>query len=251
MLLHSRSSLRRLNSNITKSNLFVLSCNVVLLVVVVQFSPFSLVAGQMPNQIEYVYNIEQMKGHLEQAVENKENGNNSLTRAHILHPIVEIYDFIEAPLVTVDSNLNHSLFTSLNEMSQNVEKLDLSQFKAETTKANQMLNNAIELIVPQDNSTLNLIVASWLLDVANTEYGSGVRDGKVIEIVEYQDAIGFISRAESLVNASLPILDQSLKASADEVLSLISPLKLKVQNKDDIQTSISEITQKISNMTGI
>ena len=65
--------MRRFNSNITKSNLFVLSCNVVLLVVVVQFSPFSLVAVQMPNQIEYVYNIEQMKGHLEQAVENKEN----------------------------------------------------------------------------------------------------------------------------------------------------------------------------------
>ncbi len=91
--LHSRSSLRTFNPNITKSNLFVLSCNVVLLVVVLQFAPFNSVAGQMPNQIEYVYNIEQMKGHLEQAVENKENGNNSLTRAHILHPIVEIYDF--------------------------------------------------------------------------------------------------------------------------------------------------------------
>jgi hypothetical protein len=33
----------------------------------------------MPNDIEYVYNIEQMKGHLEQAVANKEIGNNSLT----------------------------------------------------------------------------------------------------------------------------------------------------------------------------
>ncbi len=131
-----------------------------------------------------------MKGHLEQAIENKENGNNTLTQAHILHPIVEIYDFIEAPLVIVDSNLNHSLYTSLNELSQNVEKLDLSQFKEETHKANQMLNNAIEVIVPQDNSTLNLIVASWLLDVANTEYEAGVRDGKVAEIVEYQDASG-------------------------------------------------------------
>jgi hypothetical protein len=139
----------------------------------------------------------------------------------------------------------------LNELSQNVEKLDLSQFKEETNKANQMLNNAIKLIVPQANSTLNLIVASWLLDVANTEYESGVRDGKVAEIVEYQDASGFISRAESLVNDSLPMLDQPMKTSADEVLSLISPLKLKVQSKADIQTSISEITQKISNMTGI
>jgi hypothetical protein len=40
----------------------------------------------MPNQIEYVYNIEQMKDHLEQAIVNKEDGNNTLTRAHILPP---------------------------------------------------------------------------------------------------------------------------------------------------------------------
>ena len=76
-----------------------------------QFSTSELVWGQMPNQIEYVYNIEQMKGHLEQAIINKEDGNNTLSQAHILHPIVEIYDFIEAPLVTVDSNLNHTLYT--------------------------------------------------------------------------------------------------------------------------------------------
>ena len=217
----------------------------------IQFSAFDLVWGQMPNQIEYVYNIEQMKGHLEQAILNKENGNNTLTQAHILHPIVEIYDFIEAPLVTVDSNLNHTLYTSLNALSQNVEKLDVSKFTEETEKSNKMLNDAIKLIVPQKNSTLSLIVASWLFDVANTEYEGGVRDGKVIEIVEYQDASGFISRAESLVKDSIPMLNQTMKNSAEEVLSLISPLKSEIQNKADISVPISELKQKISNMTGI
>ncbi|HJR85476.1 MAG TPA: hypothetical protein VJ772_08960 [Nitrososphaeraceae archaeon] len=205
----------------------------------------------MPNQIEYVYNIEQMKGHLDQAILNKENGNDTLARGHILHPIVEIYDFIEAPLVTVDSNLNHTLYTSLNELSQDVENLDVSQFTEETEKSNQMLNDAIKLVVPQENSTLNLIVASWLLDVANTEYQAGVNEGKVIEIIEYQDASGFISRAESLVKDSLPMLDQSMKSSAEEILNLISPLKSEVQNKVDIQIPIDELKQKISNMTGI
>ena len=216
-----------------------------------QFSTLGLVWAQMPNQIEYVYNIEQMKGHLEQAIVNKEDGNNTLTQAHILHPIVEIYDFIEAPLVTVDSNPKHTLYTSLNELSQNVEKLDLSQFTEETEKSNQLLNDAIKLIVPQENSTLNLIVASWLFDVANIEYESGVRDGKVVEIVEYQDASGFISRAESLVEDSLPMLNQTMKSSAEKVLSLISPLKSEVRNKADIQIPISELKQQISNMTGI
>ena len=192
-----------------------------------------------------------MKGHLDQAILNKENGNDTLTRAHILHPIVEIYDFIEAPLVTVDSNLNHTLYTSLIELSQNVENLDVSQFTEETEKSNQMLNDAIKRVVPQENSTLNLIVASWLLDVANTEYQGGVSEGKVIAIVEYQDASGFISRAESLVKDSLPMLDQSMKGSAEEILNLISPLKSEVQNKADIQIPIDELKQKISNMTGI
>lgn len=243
--------MRKFNLSITKSNLFILSCLGSFLFLGLQFSTFGLVWGQMPNQIEYVYNIEQMKGHLEQAIVNKEDGNNTLTRAHILHPIVEIYDFIEAPLVTVDSNLNHTLYTSLSELSQNVEKLDLSQFTEETEKSNQLLNDAIKLIVLQENSTLNLIVASWLFDVANTEYESGVRDGKVIEIIEYQDASGFISRAESLIEDSLPMLNQTMKSSAEEVLSLISPLKSEVQNKADIQTPITELKQKISNMTGI
>jgi hypothetical protein len=139
----------------------------------------------------------------------------------------------------------------LGELSQNVEKLDLSQFTEETEKSNQLLNDAIKLVVPQENSTLNLIVASWLFDVANTEYESGVRDGKVIEIIEYQDARGFISRAESLVEDSLPMLNQTMKSSAEQVLSLISALKSEVQSKADIQTTISELKQKISNMTGI
>ena len=217
----------------------------------IQFSTFGLCWGQMPNQIEYVYNIEQMKGHIEQAIMNKEDGNNTLTRAHILHPIVEIYDFIEAPLVTVDSNLNHTLYTSLNALSQNVEKLDVSQFTEEAEKSNQMLNDAIKRIIPQENSTLNLIVASWLFDIANTEYEGGVSDGKVIEIVEYQDASGFISRAESLVKDSIPMLNQTMKNSAEEVLSLISPLKSEIQNKADIEIPISELKKKISNMTGI
>ena len=217
----------------------------------IQFSTFGLCLGQMPNQIEYVYNIEQMKGHIEQAIMNKEDGNDTLTRAHILHPIVEIYDFIEAPLVTVDSNLNHTLYTSLNALSQNVEKLDVSQFTEEAEKSNQMLNDAIKRIIPQENSTLNLIVASWLFDVANTEYESGVRDGKIIEMVEYQDASGFISRAESLVKDAMPMLNQTMKSSAEDVLSLISPLKSEMQNKADIQAPISELKLKISNMTGI
>lgn len=203
--------------------------------------------------MEFVYNIEQMKGHLEQAVVNKENGNNTLTQAHIQHPIVEIYDAIEAQLTSVDSNHNTVLLNSLSQLSENSDNLDLAQFKEETNGVNQILDKAIDLVAPEDNNTLTLIVASWLLDAANSEYESGVRNGQIIQIIEYQDAIGFISRSESLFNDTLPTLNQSMKATGNEAYKLYPELNSKVQTMadiDDIYTTTSEIKQRIANITG-
>ena len=240
-------------SNITKSTLFVLSCYLIFLFVVLQCSSFNDAEAQTYNKIEYVYYIEQMKGHLEQAVTNKENGNNSLSRAHILHSIAETYDLIEVQLATTNSNLNALLFHSLDELSKNVEGLNSSQFKRDIDKVNWMLNEAIDLVVPENNSTLNLIAAAWLLDTATENYQSGVTNGNVTHLVEYQDSIGFISRSESLFNDSLPMLNQSMRIPADQAMSLFSLLNSKVQDKadiNDIQTSTNEIKQKISKITG-
>ena len=200
-----------------------------------------------------MYNIEQMKGHLEQAVVNKENGNNTLTQAHIQHPIVEIYDAIQVQLASVDSSHNTLLFNSLSQLSKNADNLDLAQFGEETNGVNQILDKAIDLVAPGDNSTLTLIVASWLLDAANAEYESGIRSGKIIQIVEYQDVIGFISRSESLLNDTLPTLNKSMKVTGDEAFKLYPQLNSKVQTMadiNDIYTITSEIKQKIANITG-
>lgn len=203
--------------------------------------------------MEFVFNIEQMKGHLEQAVVNKENGNNTLTQAHIQHPIVEIYDAIEAQLTSVDTNHNTVLLNSLSQLSKNSDNLDLTQFKEETNGVNQILDKAIDLVAPENNNTLTLIVASWLLDAANSEYESGVRNGQIIQIIEYQDAIGFISRSESLLNDTLPALNQSMKTTGAEAYNLYPELNSKVQTMadiDDIYTTTSEIKQRIANITG-
>jgi hypothetical protein len=242
----------KFNSNITKSNSIILSC-FGFLFVVLQILSIGLVEAQTYNKMEFVYNIEQMKGHLEQAVVNKENGNNTLTQAHIQHPIVEIYDAIEAQLTSVDSNHNTVLLNSLSQLSENSDNLDLAQFKEETNGVNQILDKAIDLVAPEDNNTLTLIVASWLLDAANSEYESGVRNGQIIQIIEYQDAIGFISRSESLFIDTLPTLNQSMKATGNEAYKLYPELNSKVQTMadiDDIYTTTSEIKQRIANITG-
>jgi hypothetical protein len=242
----------RFNSNITKSNSIILSC-FGFLSIVLQILLIGLVEAQTYNKMEFVFNIEQMKGHLEQAVVNKENGNNTLAQAHIQHPIVEIYDAIEAQLASFDTNHNTVLLNSLSQLSKNSDNLDPVQFKEDTDGVNQILNKAIDLVAPEDNNTLTLIVASWLLDAANSEYESGVRNGQIIQIIEYQDAIGFISRSESLLNDTLPALNQSMKATGTEAYNLYPELTSKVLTMadiDNIYTTTSEIKQRIANITG-
>jgi hypothetical protein len=216
---------------------------------------FNIASSQSGDKkVEFVSNIEQMKGHLEQAVANKENGNDTLTLAHVLHPIAELYDLIEVKLANVDGNLNTTLATSLDDLSKNVEKLDSTQFVGETTKVNGMLDNAIKLIVPEDNSTLNIMAITNLLDTAKAEYEEGVEGGVIKEIVEFQDANGFISRAGSLFNETSSMLNDSTKTSADEVMSLFSTLKAKVETKSDpaeIETSVNDINQKMASLAGI
>ena len=176
-----------------------------------------------------------------------------MTQAYIQHPIVEIYDAIEAQLAAADSNHNTLLFNSLNQLSKNADNSDLAQFKKQTNGVNQILDEAIDLVAPGDNSTFTLIVASWLLDAANTEYDSGVRNGKIIQIVEYQDAIGFISRSESLLNDTLPMLNESMKVTGDEAYKLYPELNSKVLTMvdiNDIYITNSQIKQKIANITG-
>jgi hypothetical protein len=226
---------------------------VVPIIVLVLFTS-SLADAQTYNKIEYVYNIELMKGHLEQAMVNKVNGNNSLSRAHISHSIMEVYDFIEVPLITTDSNLDALLFHTLDSLSKNVEGLDNIQFKRDIDIVNLMLNKATKSFIPENNITLNLIAATWLLDTAIEEYQEGIASGKVNDLIDYQDSIGFISRSESLFNDSYPMLNQSMRIPADQVKSLFSLLNFKVKDKIDInniQTSITEIKQITTNITGV
>jgi hypothetical protein len=245
----------RFNSSNRKYFGFSLISGALFALLVLQPTSFNIASSQSDDKaVEFVANIEQIKGHLEQAVANKENGNDTLTLAHVLHPIAEIYDLIERDLATADSNLNTTLVTTLDELSNNVEKLDSSQFVGETDKLNGMLDNAIKLIAPDDNSTLNIMVITNLLDTANAEYEEGVADGVIKEIVEYQDSTGFISRAGSVLNKTSSMLNESMKASADQVMSLFSPLTVKVEAKADpteIETSINDIKQKMSGIIGI
>ncbi len=160
-----------------------------------------------------------------------------LALAHVLHPIEEIYSNIEDQLANQNSTLNQTLSATLQNLSSTVTNATLSDVESQIDHINILLNNSVQAIVPssefESNPAFNASVAARLLDTAGHEYEEGVENGTVKAIVEYQDAQGFIYRAESIFNSTASRIDQSMAQEVEEVREFLSILSGQVSNKED------------------
>jgi hypothetical protein len=208
-------------------------------------------------QVSFVSNMEQIRGHLNAAVMNKEAGNNTLAKAHTLHPIAEIYSSIEPQISNSNVTLNETLATNLNQFSQMVNTSSSNEFNAQSQKVNELLNQTLQQVIPAeiaDNSTFRLGVVSDLLSIAGVEYGEAVENGTIKEIVEYQDGQAFVSRAQDLFSQTSPTLPSNLSPEVQETNTFFSDLNGAIQNKSSpevVDSSTGAIIHEISEITGI
>jgi len=208
--------------------------------------------------VEFVSSIEQIRGHLEQALINKESGNNTLAQTHSLHPIEEVYSSIEDQLVNQNSTLNQTLSGALQNLSSTVTNATLQDFESQIDYVNMLLNNSVQTLVPSselnNNPAFNASVVGRLLHLAGHEYEEAVANGTIIEVVEYQDAQAFIHRAESIFKSSASRINQTLAHEVEEVNEFFSNLNGAVNNRDDhetVETTINGIIHELAEITGL
>jgi S-adenosylmethionine/arginine decarboxylase-like enzyme len=207
--------------------------------------------------VEFVSSIEQIRGHLEQALINKESGNDTLAQTHSLHPIEEVYSSIEDQLVNQNSTLNQTLSAALQNLSSTVTTADLQDFESQIGNVNMLLNNSVQTLVPSselNNPAFNASVEGRLLHLAGHEYEEAVANGTIVEVVEYQDAQAFIHRAESIFKSSASRINQSLAHEVQEVNEFFSNLNGAVNNRDEpgtVETTINGIIHELAEITGL
>jgi hypothetical protein len=211
----------------------------------------------LPNtkQVEFAVNIEEIRGHLEQAIINKQSGNNTLAQAHVLHPIAEIFSKVQGIIAERNSTLNQTLSERLDSLSSSVTSSTLPEFMQQTAGIDKILNDTIQTVVTSEelkqDVRFNASVVARLLDTSKEEYAEGVRNGTVTSIVEYQDAQGFISRAESIFNAT----DQG--KAVDKVKQInqhFLSLNKAVENKDNPEAMVNivdGIIHELSELTSL
>src|ERR687897_2231349 len=213
--------------------------------------------GLNSTQVDFASNIEQIRGHLNAAVMNKEAGNNTLAQAHTLHPIAEIYSSIEPQISNASSTLNETLATNLNQLSQIVNTSSTDEFDSQSQRINGILNQTLQQVIPietANNSTFRLGIVSDLLSIAGEEYGEAVENGSIKEIVEYQDGQAFISRAQDVFSQTSPTLSSELDTEVRETNGFLSDLNSAIQNKSSpevVNRSIGAIIHEMSEITGI
>jgi hypothetical protein len=207
--------------------------------------------------VDFDSNIEQIRGHLDQAVANKEIGNTTLAKAHTLHPIEEIYSSIEVQIDSTDPSLNRSLSSSLGQLSNMVDNSSVEEFMTKALDINRLLNDTVGKVIPAqeiNDSAFNLMVVGNLLSVADNEYKEAIENGQLKEIVEYQDGQAFISRASSIFNESSLLIPQEKSADVPVINEFFADLGNAVQEKSNpelVSNAIGSIIHEISEVTGI
>jgi len=207
--------------------------------------------------VEFASNIEQIRGHLDQALINKESGNDTLAQTHTLHPIEEVYANIEEQLVSQNATLNETLSVALQDLSSSGPNVAVEEFGGKIDSINMQLDNIVQTLVPSSeisNPAFNASVIARLLDIAAHEYEEAVANGTIREIVEYQDGQAFMHRAQSIFNSSANSIDQSMAQEVDEVNELFSNVNNAINNRDDpanVETTINGIIHELAEITGL
>ena len=208
--------------------------------------------------VEFVSNIEQIRGHLDQALINKESENITLAEAHTLHPIEEIYSSIEDQLANQNSTLNQTISAALQNLPSSATNATLQEFESQKDYVDTLLNDSMQAVVPSaefsNNPAFNASVVGRLLHVAGHEYEEAVENGTVKAIVEYQDAQAFIFRAHPVFNSSASNINQSMAHEVEEVNEFFSKLNGAVNNKEGpatVETTINGIIHELAEITGL
>jgi hypothetical protein len=216
--------------------------------------------ASIPNAtlVEFISNIVQIRGHLDQALINKESGNNTLAQTHTLHPIEEVYSSIEDQLANQNNTLNQTLSAALQKLPSGATNATLQEFESQIDDVNTLLNDSVQAVVPSaefsNNPAFNASVVGGLLQVAAHEYEEAVENSTVKAIVEYQDAQAFINRAHIVFNSSASNINQSMAHEVEKVNEVFSNLNGAVNNKEDpatVETTINGIIHELAEITGL
>lgn len=160
-------------------------------------------ANAASSDVDLLVVLAQMQGHLLVAQELLNQGQFKAAEPHVGHPVDELYGVLEPAL---RERRIAPFLSSLEELRQQVRlnpkapatALKLNQAQRAVAAAMQALPESV-----RTNPEIVAAVVRQLAETAVEEYAAAVAEGRVVEVIEYQDARGFLGEAQRLLSSSL------------------------------------------------
>jgi hypothetical protein len=199
-------------------------------------------AAQLQPSLHLYRGIEMIRGHLLVGAELIEAGRWADALPHFLHPEEEIYGSIRDQLKT----FNIAPFqVALKSLSQTVKAKNKEAYARARAALDERLAAAETAVkAKEENGTYFVLeTALEVLQQAADEYEEAVEKGRIANVVEYQDARGFVFEADRLVGTVMPAASaknadaaKAVQASLDELKATfpaVTPPKQAVKNSGD------------------
>jgi Helix-hairpin-helix motif len=173
--------------------------------------------------LDYMVKLGLMKGHMYVAKELLDLGETKQAEPHIGHPVEEIYADVEDQLKERGVKEFKAGLITLEDLVKSGAK-DKAKVNAEFTKSMAAIDGAIGILpdTQRQSPKFALQVVNGLVETAKSEYGAAIADGKVKEIVEYQDSRGFITYANEILGT---IATQIPPEAGKKIATVMSDLK--------------------------
>jgi len=204
--------------------------------------------------VEFVANLEYIRGHLAQALANKQANNIELAAAHAGHPVVEVYSLIEGELAEHNPDLAEELDQRLSTLANQINTMTTQQVETEVSNLNTLLNGSEAAVISpteSDDPAFRAMVAIAVMETAEQEYEEAVENGQIVEMIEYQDSTAFIARAKAIflsIEAEMP------EKAADEVDGFFGQLDNHTATNasfEEVETVIGAIVHEFEEVFGL
>ncbi len=170
------------------------------------------------------------------------------TLTHIHHPLAEIYPSIKDKIAKIDPQLASSIEDKLTALQRDARMLSVEDLKAREDEIHILLHKALfnkDILAEEMRNDAGFWASVMLkvLEDAHDEY-EGVKDDKVMNIIEWQDALDFVTvLKEDLFPTMLKNrLEQGLSSSLEQ---LLATLLEDMNNAKDVSNTIDTIKDRL------
>lgn len=175
--------------------------------------------------VDFMTKLGLMKGHMFVAKELLDLQKPDQAEPHIGHPVEEIYADVEDQLVERNIPEFKGGLITLQDLVKAGAK-DATKVGTEFKGSMANIQTAIAALPEsqRQSPTFVLQVINGLLETANAEYTAAIADGKISQIIEYQDSRGFVIYAQDLYKTIAPQMEKDHPEANQVIQSTMTEL---------------------------